>query len=226
MSPTPFSSRPTPSCSAAKPPWANIRCKCVEVFDRIAQRIERSGGANFQERAELTSPRQKLVKSAVVMADELKADAILVFTIRGNMARHTAWMRPRHSPIYAVCETQAVADSLTINWGVTSIVIPFDHADPEKTIFGGMVSINLIKGLKRKNTYTYHLSPRGKNGWMPSKRGWWEEKKRRAKPESGAKDTRSPDASRLSAVLELREAFGVRRVHRRFSFEVRGTLGE
>jgi len=36
--------------------------------------------------------------------------------------------------------------------------------------------------------------------------------------ESGAtKDTRSPDASRLLGVLELREASGVRRVHRRFA---------
>src|SRR5580693_537061 len=39
--------------------------KCIEVFDRIAKRIERSGGALFHDAAELTSPRQKLVKSAV-----------------------------------------------------------------------------------------------------------------------------------------------------------------
>src|SRR5207244_10552578 len=45
--------------------------KCIEVFDRIASRIERSGGANFFERAETNTPRQKLVKSAVVMANEL-----------------------------------------------------------------------------------------------------------------------------------------------------------
>ena len=70
--------------------------KCVEVFDRISQRIERSGGANFHEQAELTSPRQKMAKSAVVLANELKADAMVVFTVRGNMARHAAWMRPRH----------------------------------------------------------------------------------------------------------------------------------
>ena len=126
--------------------------QCVGVFDRIAQRIERSGGANFQERAELTTPRQKLVKSAVVMAEELRADAILVFTIRGNMARHTAWMRPRHSPIYAVCETQAVADSLTINWGVTSIVIPFDHADPEKTISLALETLTTKGVLQKGNT--------------------------------------------------------------------------
>ena len=126
--------------------------QCIGVFDRIARRIERSGGANFQERAELTTPRQKLVKSAVVMAEELRADAILVFTIRGNMARHTAWMRPRHSPIYAVCETQAVADSLTINWGVTSIVIPFDHADPEKTISLALETLTTKGVLQKGNT--------------------------------------------------------------------------
>jgi hypothetical protein len=35
-------------------------------------------------------------------------------------------------------------------------------------------------------------------------------------PESGAKDTRSPDASRLLDVLKLRNASGLLRVHRRF----------
>src|SRR3989441_6393818 len=126
--------------------------QCVEVFDRIAQRIERSGGANFYEQAELTSPRQKLVKSAVVMANELKADAIVVFTIRGNMARHTAWMRPRHSKIYAVCENWAVANALALNWGVTPVVAPFNHADPEKTIDPAVQTL-LAKGmLKRGNT--------------------------------------------------------------------------
>src|SRR5579859_5416661 len=47
--------------------------KCIEVFDKIATRIERSGSAQFHELAELVNPRQKLVKSAVVMANELKA---------------------------------------------------------------------------------------------------------------------------------------------------------
>ena len=108
--------------------------KCIEVFDRISRRIERSGGANFQEHAQLTSARQKLVKSAVVMADQLRADAIVVFTIRGHMARYVGWMRPRFTPTFAVCERQAIADSLTLTWGVTPIVVPFNHEDPEKTI--------------------------------------------------------------------------------------------
>jgi len=126
--------------------------ECIAVFDRIARRIERSGGANYHEKAELTSARQKLVRSAVVMADELRADAIVVFTRRGRMARYTAWMRPRDSPIFAVCEFQALADSHALNWGVTAVVAPFDHADPEKTIAGALALLIERGLLKRGQT--------------------------------------------------------------------------
>lgn len=108
--------------------------RCVEVFDRIAQRIEKSGGANYHEQAELITPREKLVKSAVVMADELKAQALLVFTRRGNSARYTSWMRPRYTPIFAACEDAQVAHSLVLAWGVIPMVVPFHPEDPERTV--------------------------------------------------------------------------------------------
>lgn len=108
--------------------------RCIEVFDRISRRLERSGSANFHERAEFASPRQKLVKSAVVLADQLKADALVVFTLRGNMARHAASCRPRYSPIYAICEHPPVAESLSLNWGVEAFVHDFDHERPERTV--------------------------------------------------------------------------------------------
>ena len=108
--------------------------KCIEVFDRIATRIERSGGANFFEHSDLTTPRQKLVKSAVVMANELRAEAILVITRSGNMARYVGWLRPRYSKIYALCPGEEVADGLTLSWGVTPFVVPFDLINPENTI--------------------------------------------------------------------------------------------
>src|SRR5882762_3341583 len=108
--------------------------KCIEVFNKIATRTERSGGAGYFEHAQLTSPRQKLVKSAVIMANELKAEAILVFTRRGSMARHTGWMRPRVSQIFALCENKDVAEGLSLSWGVSACVVSFDHNNPEKTI--------------------------------------------------------------------------------------------
>ena len=108
--------------------------KCIEVFDTIATRIERSGSAQFHDSAELTNARQKLVKSAVVMANELKAAAILVFTRRGSMAQAASWMRPHYSPIYAMCENEKTAHEMTLCWGVTSFVMPFDFINPQNTI--------------------------------------------------------------------------------------------
>ena len=126
--------------------------KCLEVFDRISRRIERSDSAKYHERAEFTSPRQKLVKSAVVLADQLKADAIVVFTIRGNMARHAASCRPRYSPIYAICEFPTMADSLSLNWGVEAFVHPFDHERPEQTVESALKWLVEQGRLRRGNT--------------------------------------------------------------------------
>jgi pyruvate kinase len=126
--------------------------KCIEVFDRIARRIERSGGANYPEGARLNTPQQKLVKSAVVLANELKAQAILVFTRRGNMARYAGWMRPRYSQIYALCEGPEVANSLVLNWGVTPFVIPFDVEHPEHTIDMAIETLIEKNRLQRGNT--------------------------------------------------------------------------
>jgi pyruvate kinase len=112
--------------------------KCIEVFDKIATRIERSGNAQFHELAELTTAREKLVKSAVVMANELKAAAIISFTRHGHMARYAGWMRPRYSPIYAMCDNEKSANELTLSWGVTSFVMEFDFIQPQNTIETGL----------------------------------------------------------------------------------------
>ena len=114
--------------------------------------IERSGNAGYHERAELTSPRQKLVKSAVVMADQLRAEAVIVFTRRGSMARWTSWLRPRFSPIYAVCETWPLADSLALNWGITPVVFAFDYNDPERNIDVALAQMKAAGILHRGHT--------------------------------------------------------------------------
>ena len=115
--------------------------KCIEVFDKIATRIERSGSAEFHNLAELTTARQKLVKSAVVMANELKAAAILVFTRHGSMAQYASWMRPHYSPIYAMCENEKAANVMALCWGVTPFVMEFDFINPQKTIESAMKNL-------------------------------------------------------------------------------------
>jgi pyruvate kinase len=126
--------------------------KCIEVFDKISKRIERSGSAQFHDAAELVNPRQKLVKSAVVMANELKAAAILSFTRHGHMARYAAWMRPRYSPVYAMCDNQKSANELTLSWGVTPFVMDFDFINPQNTIEEGLKKLTESGRLQRGET--------------------------------------------------------------------------
>jgi pyruvate kinase len=126
--------------------------KCIEVMDRISKRIERSGSAEFHASAELTTARQKLVKSAVVMANELKAAAILVFTRHGSMARYASWMRPHYSPIYALCDNEVCANELTMNWGVTPFVMPFDFIDPQNTVENALKNLAEEGRLQRGST--------------------------------------------------------------------------
>jgi pyruvate kinase len=126
--------------------------KCIEVFDRIAKRIERSSAPHNGDYADTTSPRQKMVKSAVVMANELKAAAILVITRHGHMARWAGWLRPKYSPIYAMCARDQVANTLTLSWGVTSFVVPFDMINPDNTIDSAIGMLQKSERLKKGDT--------------------------------------------------------------------------
>lgn len=107
---------------------------CVEVADRIACRIERSGGANFQKTAQLEDPREKLARAAVRMANDLQAQAIVVFTKKGRMVDLAAWMRPRQALIYAICPDEITAGSQAIFRAVCPIVLPLDYSNPSQSM--------------------------------------------------------------------------------------------
>ena len=111
-----------------------------------------SGSAGFHDAAELTTARQKLVKSAVVMANELKAAAILSFTRHGHMASYASWMRPRYSPVFAMCDNQRTANEMTLCWGVTSFVMEFDFINPQNTIEEGLKMLVAQGRLKKGET--------------------------------------------------------------------------
>ena len=125
---------------------------CIEVMDTIARRIERSGGTNYQEKAELTSSRQKLVRSAVGLADDIKADAMLIFTKRGHMARFASWMRPRHSVVYAFTDRWPTADGMTLLRGVIPRVVAFNSQDPDRTVDAAVAQLMNDGLLRRGNT--------------------------------------------------------------------------
>jgi len=96
---------------------------CVEAMDRIARRMEREDGARFHEEAVLSNERQKLAKVAVQMADDMEAQALVVFTIEGKMVPEAAWMRPREARIMALCPSARVAGQMTLYRGVIPVVV-------------------------------------------------------------------------------------------------------
>jgi len=107
--------------------------ECVKVFDRVAKRIEQSGGAGYANEALTETIRRKTVKSAVALANSLPGSKIVVFTKRGFMANHFSQLRPAEAPIYAITPSAEVAGRLVLNWATFPLVMSFD-LNPEHTI--------------------------------------------------------------------------------------------
>jgi pyruvate kinase len=107
--------------------------ECVEVLNRVAMRIERSGGAGYAEDATLEDARQKTVASAIVLANSLARSKIIVFTRHGRMARYTSNLRPERATIFAFTPSEEVRRQLSICWGVCPQRIEFSD-DPNATI--------------------------------------------------------------------------------------------
>ena len=106
--------------------------QCVDTLDRIARRIEASGGAGYADHALMPDEKQMTCKSAVVLANELPNSLLVVFTKRGRMARYLSQLRPE-SPIYTMAGDPRVCRSLALCRGVEAI--RFDITpDTEQTI--------------------------------------------------------------------------------------------
>src|SRR5437870_8171130 len=107
--------------------------ECVEVLNRVARRIERSGGAGYAKDALLENVRQKTVASAVALANSLRDSMLIVFTLHGRMARYASNLRPQRAPIFAFTPSETVYRQLAIYWGTFPARIDFT-GDPDETI--------------------------------------------------------------------------------------------
>ena len=91
--------------------------ECVEILRRVAVRTERSGGAGYAENALLENIRQKMVASAVTLANSLHDSKLIVFTLQGRMARYASNLRPQRAPIFAFTPSEEVYRQLALYWG-------------------------------------------------------------------------------------------------------------
>src|SRR5438093_8379589 len=106
---------------------------CVEVLNRVATRIERSGGAGYAKDALLENVREKTVASAVALANSLEDSKLIVFTLYGRMARYASNLRPHRAPIFAFTPNEQVYRQLALYWGTFPVRIDFT-GDPDATI--------------------------------------------------------------------------------------------
>lgn len=114
--------------------------ECVRVLDTISRRIETEMAAEFPEPAVFLAERMKLLRSAVVMANELPNSAILCFTRRGITAAGLAAHRPARAPILAVTDCPVTLRHLKLVRSVEPFLLqPF--GDPEKTITRALESL-------------------------------------------------------------------------------------
>ena len=107
--------------------------ECVEVLRRVAMRIERSGGAGYAEDALLENVRQKMVASAVTLANSLQNSKIVVFTLQGRMARYASNLRPQRAPIFAFTPSEEVYRQLALYWGTFPARVDFSGG-PDRAI--------------------------------------------------------------------------------------------
>jgi pyruvate kinase len=107
--------------------------ECVEVLRRVAIRIERSGGAGYAENALLENVRQKMVASAVTLANSLHDSKLVVFTLQGRMARYASNLRPQRAPIFAFTPSEEVYRQLALYWGTFPVRVHFSGG-PDKAI--------------------------------------------------------------------------------------------
>ena len=118
--------------------------ECVNVLNRVALRIERSGGAGYGKEALLEDPREKIVAAAINLANSLARSKIIVFTHHGTMARYVSNLRPERAPIFAVASNELVCRQLAICWGMFPIRIDFTE-DPNATI---EAAVKYLRGAK------------------------------------------------------------------------------
>ena len=119
--------------------------QCVEIFDRVARRIERSGGAGFAREALVEGPRQKTVAAAVSLANNFPQAKMVVFTFHGTMALYVSHLRPLHAPIFAFTPDERVCRRLALLYAVQAQRMGF-VPEPDQNVFAAEAAL-LLKGL-------------------------------------------------------------------------------
>lgn len=107
--------------------------ECVQFMKRVAGKIEGSVQKGYNSGLPLKTNKDRLLRSAVLLAQELGDEGIVVFTRNGQLPQALAALRPLRCPIYAFTDDNDVFRQMLLIWGIEPFLITF-RPDPEATI--------------------------------------------------------------------------------------------
>jgi pyruvate kinase len=107
--------------------------ECVQFMKRVAGRIEGSMTKGYNSGLVLKTNKDRLLRSAIVLAQELGDAGIIVFTRSGLLPQALAALRAWRCPIYAFTDEPQVFRHMLLLWGVEPFLMEFT-AEPERTI--------------------------------------------------------------------------------------------
>lgn len=106
--------------------------ECVEVMKKVATEIEAALPLSYNQTFELRLPKNKMLRSAVILAQELKRAGVVVFSHTGISPQLISSLRPTGCPIFAFTDNEHTARQMRILWGIQPHLIKF-YADHNKT---------------------------------------------------------------------------------------------
>jgi pyruvate kinase len=107
--------------------------ECVQFMKRVAGRVEGGATKSYNTTLPLKTHKDRLLRSAVVLAQEIGDAGIVVFTRNGALPQTLASLRAWQCPVYAFTDEPQVFRHLLLVWGVEPFLMDFT-VEPEKTI--------------------------------------------------------------------------------------------
>ena len=107
--------------------------ECVETIEKISGRVEASQAIDYSTLFNPELEKDKMILSAIVLAQDMGCSGIVLFSHEGRSARAIAAMRPMGCPIYVFTDDVKIKRQINLLWGVEPFVINFNQ-EPEGII--------------------------------------------------------------------------------------------
>jgi len=102
--------------------------KCVQVLDKVANCIEKNHDDEFHSVLPLVDSRDHATASAVQLANQMQADALLVFTRSGISAQLCSAQRPSSATIFVFTPNPELARRLCLRYAIYPMLMDFEES--------------------------------------------------------------------------------------------------